>query len=1004
MVMTFIREKSGGCRRLLLCLMLAVIIAAEWVGAGHGEAGIQGTNSSGNWNVKLSVDPFRFNERYSAVLYDNRSGLPTSEANAIAQTSEGFIWIGSYAGLIRYDGNTFELFDSTAGISNVRCLYVDSQDRLWIGTNDSGVFLMRKGEVRKWNKENGLKSVSIRALAEDADGIIYVASVAGVAMIDAELNLTFVEDERIAGQTIRDIRCGGDNLIYGLTEAGDLFTLKDGDLLTFLGHDECRVEGVLAIFPDPKRPGDLYLGTENSQIYYGNLEHNFASMGMKDISPLNYVERFEAINGQIWICAGNGIGKVDAEGFHALRNVPMNNSVGHVMTDYEGNLWFTSTRQGVMKIVPNQFSDLFERYNLPAAVVNSTCMYGRQLFIGTDSGLIVIEDGRKANSIPLTRAVTASGVEMDTTDLLEYLNGVRIRSIIRDSRGRLWIATWRKYGLIRYDQGEVVRFTPEDGLFSDRVRMVSECEDGSMLVANTGGVNVIEDDRVTAGYGKEDGIAITEILSVIEGYNHDLILGSDGGGIYVIGPGGTKHIGTDEGLSSEVILRVKRSSSQDIYWIVTGNSLAYMTPDYQVFTIREFPYSNNYDLYENSKGDAWVISSNGIYETPTEELLTAEPIKPVFHGIANGLPYVATANSFSELTPEGDLYISSSVGVVKVNIEKPFENISALKVALPYIDADGERIYSDDAGNYTIPASTRKLTVYPRVFNYLLVNPRVSYRLEGFDSADTTVSRQELVPVDYTNLPNGTYQFVMLIEDPAGHADKTVSFQIVKGKEASVGAAGNIIINTAALFFMAGILIYTSLYRERGRLDDRLFFAMIISNMVVAAADEASGLLEGSAFLGARPLMIAVNMVSFIGCAVFPYLLLLYLDYRVDQDTARIRRMKMVYGIPCFLLILLQVINLKTGWIFFIGKDNIYHFGVLSDLVFLPVAFYYLLSLIRVRRLDVRLIFPGILLIVARVCLGIWIRDIFSTAFVHTALLVCIHICVMNRPLREEEP
>ena len=60
--------------------------------------------------------------------------------------------------------------------------------------------------------------------------------------------------------------------------------------------------------------------------------------------------------------------------------------------------------------------------------------------------------------------------------------------------------------------------------------------------------------------------------------------------------------------------------------------------------------------------------------------------------------------------------------------------------------------------------------------------------------------------------------------------------------------------------------------------------------------------------------------------------------------------------------------------------------------------------MIRVRRLDVRLIFPGILLIVARVCLGIWIRDIFSTAFVHTALLVCIHICVMNRPLREEEP
>ena len=75
-------------------------------------------------------------------------GLPTSEANAIAETGEGFIWIGSYAGLIRYDGNTFERFDSTTGIDNVRCLYVDSRDRLWIGTNDSGVFVIKSDWLR----------------------------------------------------------------------------------------------------------------------------------------------------------------------------------------------------------------------------------------------------------------------------------------------------------------------------------------------------------------------------------------------------------------------------------------------------------------------------------------------------------------------------------------------------------------------------------------------------------------------------------------------------------------------------------------------------------------------------------------------------------------------------------------------------------------------------------------------------------------------------------------
>ncbi|MCR4924586.1 MAG: hypothetical protein K5931_11315, partial [Lachnospiraceae bacterium] len=60
-------------------------------------------NTSGNINRSVSVDPTGLKEGFSAVIYDNNNGLPTSEANAIAETSDGFLWIGSYAGLIRYD-------------------------------------------------------------------------------------------------------------------------------------------------------------------------------------------------------------------------------------------------------------------------------------------------------------------------------------------------------------------------------------------------------------------------------------------------------------------------------------------------------------------------------------------------------------------------------------------------------------------------------------------------------------------------------------------------------------------------------------------------------------------------------------------------------------------------------------------------------------------------------------------------------------------------------------
>lgn len=310
---------------------------------------VNAMNASGFPNLPLSVDPTGRMEGFSAILYNNPNGLPTSEANAIAETGEGFIWLGSYAGLIRYDGNTFERFDSTTGIANVRCLFVDEKDRMWIGTNDSGLFLMEKGKLRRWDKAEGMKSSSIRSVAEGEDGIVYVGSTVGIALFDSELNFTILEDERIAAQTIREMRRGNGGLVYGLTSAGDLFTLKGGKVESFLSQDENPVKGVVSILPDPEHPGFLYLGTDVSQIAYGVMEDGFASVKIKEIAPLSDAESMEYIDGQIWICAGDGIGNLDAAGgFHLLENVPMNNSLGHVMTDYEGNLWFTSTRQGVM--------------------------------------------------------------------------------------------------------------------------------------------------------------------------------------------------------------------------------------------------------------------------------------------------------------------------------------------------------------------------------------------------------------------------------------------------------------------------------------------------------------------------------------------------------------------------------------------------------------------------------------------------------------------------------
>ena len=995
--------RQGGFTRPA-CLLLAFLLLVLLTGAGAAEGAPEMLNASGNRNLPLSVDPSRKSEGFSAVLYDLRNDLPTSEANAIAQTDEGFIWVGSDAGLFRYDGNQFELIDSVQGLANVRCLYVDSRNRLWIGTNDSGLFCLEKGEFRKWDRTTGFPSGAVRVITGEGKGALCIAGAFGIAMMDGEDHLSFVEDDRIAGATIREARTGVDGLVYCLTQNGDLFTLKEGKVAFFLSCEDCRIEGVSALFPDPLRPGEVYVGTGESRIYYGNLEKNFSSMGMKEIKPLSSVNRFEYIDGKLWICAENGVGNVDAEGFSSLKNLPMNRAVDHVMTDGDGNLWFTSSRQGVMKIVPNQFTSLFERYGLPETGVNATALLEGNLFVGTDEGLIVIgKDGKRLSGLPLAGAATASGMALEAEDLIAWLNGVRVCSIIRDSRDRLWISTWRSRGLLRYDQGKLTAFTSADGLLSDQMRTVYECEDGSILVATSDGVNVIREDRVSASYGVEEGIPIANsgILCVTEGFEHELVLGSDGNGILVITSDGVRRIGLEEGLNSETILRIKRGRTRENYWIVTGNSMAIMTPDFQVTTVKEFPHANNFDVYENSRGDLWMLSTNGIRVILVEEQQKGETANPVFYGLYSGLPGTLQSESFSTLTENGDLYLCGAEGVYRVNIENQKDYISDLKLAVPYLEADGERIDPDEAGVFHVSRYARKLTIFPYVFNYTMIDPRVSYKLEGLDLDETTVNRRELEPVYYTNLLNGSYHFNMRVKDPVGRTEKSSSFEIVKGGDEPPGLVTTVILDLASLFFLIGIMISTALYRRRGLLQDKIFFVMLLINMAVCVGDCLAYLVEGTNYSFARAVMTAGNMICFGGVNTISFLYLIFVEYRRGKSGRHLFAVALAAAIPLLLVFALLGANLSTGWVFSFDVGNLYCSGPYSILVCLPVALYFLLAMIRGYKDGVRMVILAAVLILTRVLWDVWKDVVSSTAFIFTLFLMCLHVHTTNRSLYE---
>ncbi len=768
--------------KIITCLLTSLLLTVQplsWACFAEEEGSSEETAEMPAAEI---VDPVENSDGFSAVLYNNRNGLPTSEANALAETKDGFIWIGSYSGLIRYDGRNFERMDSTGGITSVVSLYVDEMDRLWVGTNDNGLAVMESGTFRMWKTSDGLNSDKINSITGDDNGLIYIGTTYGISVIDSDMNLHVLDDPQLQGLYVDLLRTGNDGRIYGLSSNDDLFILKDGKLEFYLSQQDNPIHGTVCILPDENRPGYLYLGNEETTLYYGNPENGFSDIRETDISPLTDVKDIQRFDDQLWICGRNGIGVLDNGKFTNIENLPMNNSVQHVMADYEGNLWFCSNRQGVMKIVPNRFQDIFVHYGLSEAVVNSTCLYDDILLIGTDTGLIAVNEDERITSIPLSKAVTASGRDLGVSDLISLLDGHRIRSIIRDSSDRLWISTWRGCGLICYDHGEVVSFNESDGLLSNHIRTVAEGPDGSFAAAVSGGVSVIRDGQVIKSYGKGDGIANTETLTVVCAENGDILAGSNGGGIYVINEKGIDCIDTEDGLMSGIVMRIKYDPVNKVYWIVTSNSIAYMTSDYKVTTIRKFPYSNNFDLYINDNNDAWILSSNGIYVIAAKDLLQNEEIAPVHYSLANGLPCTATSNSYSELTENGDLYISGSTSAVKVNIDEPLENVSNMKVSVPYIDVDGVRMYPDENGEFHLGWDVHKLIVYIYVFNYSLTDPQVTYYLSGYERNPVSVSRSDLTPVTYTQLPGGSFDFVVSILDAMGHSDKQIVVPIIKEK------------------------------------------------------------------------------------------------------------------------------------------------------------------------------------------------------------------------------
>lgn len=703
---------------------------------------------------------------YTSKLYDATNGLPTSDANCITAASDGYIWIGGYSGIIRYDGSVFERQQSD-GLTSGRVIYEDDENRLWVGTNDNGVVVITDDGNLRFTYEDGLSSSSIRSFAQGGDGNMYIGTTSGLAYVDPSMQLHSVEDERLNDEIISRLVTDGAGVVFGNTKGGAVFSVSKGQVKEYYGEGLPGVSRIMTIFADPEGSGKLYLGTEDGCVYCGELFRGSGGFRKIRIPSAGGIHWVSNECGRIWVAGDNCMGYLDeSEGFHPLKNVPITNPIEMLTSDYQGNIWIASSRQGVMKIVTNNFRDINEIAGIETGVVNSTCLYNDSLYIGTDTGLMVLDKDLKRVENDLTRS----------------LEGTRIRCIVADDKDNLWISTYtNSIGLICLDKsGSILPFTVEKGLLSNEVRCTVLASDGSLLVGTNGGLNVIKDKKVVRSIGGSDVMTNTVLLTVAEGDDGTIYAGSDGGGIYVIKGDEVKKLGRSDGLTSDVILRIKRDEEHGGHWIITSNSIEFLK-DGKLTNIDSFPYNNNFDIFPDDNGNMWILSSRGVYSIKTDDMLKNEIKDFRLYTVNNGLPGAPTSNSFSALDNEGNLYISQRTGVSCVNIDHYFEQDSLIRMGIRSVIINDEPVLPDAAGAYTIPAHSGRIQIAPSVLDYSLSDPLVHVFMEGTKDQGITCEQSSLSALEYTDLPYGDYRLhIQILDKTSKEICQDEVFNIIK--------------------------------------------------------------------------------------------------------------------------------------------------------------------------------------------------------------------------------
>lgn len=715
----------------------------------------------GQVSVLNGLDPHKAIDLYVHRAWDSEEGLPQNTVTAVLQTGDGYIWLGTHEGLVRFNGKGMTVFDSTntGGMPGnfIQALLEDREGALWIGTNGGGVGRLKDGTFTRFNSDSGLSFNQVHALCEHPDGSIWVGSSGGGVNIIKNRTVSAFRLSQIPKSKYITALCADrkGNIWIGTKGAG-LIKVKNNsrDVEVYTEADGLTKNEIRTVYVSSR--GNIWIGINRGGVsLYDPVENTFRNFDAAGGFPGKNVNAiYEDRQGNTWFgTTENGLVRFTGGEFSRF-NTAMglsNDIVMSISEDREGNLWIGTDGGGVDQLKDGKFTVLGKNQGLSDDIIFPILQSSSgDIYLGTESGGV----NRLRNH------------EITVYDMAKGLSGNMVFSLCEGRGGYLWIGTLDGLSRLNPGTGAIQTFTEKDGLPGNDVWCVAETSDGVLWFSTYGGgLNRFENGKFTA-LTREDGLTGNPIVALFEDSGKNLWAGTDGGGVYRVTNGKITVFNMASGLSDDTVYTFHEEENGTL-WIGTlqGGLTRFKDGKFTACKEQNGLFDNRaYRILEDNLGNFWVSCNKGIFRVSKKELNDfcdgkRPSVSSTAYGKDDGMKS-AECNGLTQpagcKTGNGKLWFPTLKGVVVIDPENTRANNLRPPVVIEKVLVGEQELSARQ--NIRLAPGSKNIEIHYAGLSFVAPEKvKFKYMLEGFEKEWRDVGDRR--KAFYTNLPPGSYRF-----------------------------------------------------------------------------------------------------------------------------------------------------------------------------------------------------------------------------------------------------